>query len=198
MTEHRIVSPTEWDNARIALLAREKAFTEARDALSRARRDLPWVLVDKPYRFDTEQGETDLGGLFGNASQLIVYHFMFGPEWKEGCKSCSLWADSFNGVTAHIAQRDARLVAVSRAPLATLLGFRERMGWSFPWVSSLGSDFNFDFGVSFRREDAGRARYNYAAKRFPARSRRASASSSASGTAPSTTPTPPTPVASIW
>jgi predicted dithiol-disulfide oxidoreductase (DUF899 family) len=169
MTDHHIVSQAEWENARIALLAREKAFTEARDALSHARRDLPWVLVDKPYRFVTEKGETDLAGLFGDASQLIVYHFMFGPEWTEGCKSCSFWADSFNGVTAHLAQRDARLVAISRAPLATLLGFRERMGWTFPWVSSLGSDFNFDFGVSFRREDidAGRARYNYAAKRFP-------------------------------
>jgi predicted dithiol-disulfide oxidoreductase (DUF899 family) len=169
MNEHSVVSAAEWEAARVELLAREKEFTRARDVLSEARRELPWVLVDKPYRFATEDGETDLGGLFGKASQLIVYHFMFGPEWKEGCKSCSFWADNYNGITAHLAERDARLVAVSRAPLATLLAFAKRMGWSFPWVSSLGSEFNFDFGVSFRREDldAGRARYNYAAKRFP-------------------------------
>jgi predicted dithiol-disulfide oxidoreductase (DUF899 family) len=169
MTAHSIVSRTEWEAARIDFLAREKEFTKMRDALSQARRELPWVLVDKPYRFETEEGPQSLGELFGRASQLIVYHFMFGPDWKDGCKSCSFWADNFNGITAHLAQRDARLVAVSRAPLATLLTFRERMGWSFPWVSSLGSDFNFDFGVSFSREDldAGRARYNYAKKRFP-------------------------------
>jgi predicted dithiol-disulfide oxidoreductase (DUF899 family) len=169
MTGHHVVSQTEWEAARIALLAREKEFTAVRDALSQARRELPWVLVDKPYRFDTEDGKTDLAGLFGRASQLIVYHFMFGPDWKEGCKSCSFWADGYNGVTARLAERDARLVAISRAPLATLTAFAKRMGWSFPWVSSLGSDFNFDFGVSFRREDldTGRARYNYAAKRFP-------------------------------
>lgn len=169
MTEHRIVSQTEWDAARMEFLKREKEFTRARDALSAARRELPWVRVDKSYRFETEDGPKELGELFGTASQLIVYHFMFGPDWKEGCKSCSFWADNFNGITGHLAQRDARLIAVSRAPLATLLAFRERMGWSFPWVSSLGSDFNFDFGVSFHKEDieAGRARYNYTNKRFP-------------------------------
>ena len=169
MTLHKVVSQAEWEAARTDFLAREKEFTRARDELSRARRELPWERIEKTYRFDTEDGPKDLGELFEGASQLIVYHFMFGPEWKEGCKSCSFWADNFNGVTKHLEQRDARLIAVSRAPLATLLAFRKRMGWSFPWVSSLGSDFNFDFGVSFSREDldAGRARYNYARKRFP-------------------------------
>lgn len=169
MNAHTIVPHEEWLVARKAFLAREKEFTRLRDELSRARRDLPWERVEKPYEFQTEQGPASLPELFGSASQLIVYHFMFGPDWTEGCKSCSFWADNFDRTTAHLAQRDTRLIAISRAPLETLLAFRKRMGWSFPWVSSLGSDFNFDFGVSFDRQDvkAGTARYNYANRGFP-------------------------------
>ena len=169
MSTQQNVSHETWLAARRELLEREKAFTRERDALSAARRSLPRVKIDKDYRFDTERGEQTLGDLFDGCEQLIVYHFMYGPDWENGCKSCSFWADGYNGIGEHLRQRDTRLVAVSRAPLATLLAFRKRMGWRFPWVSSAGSDFNYDFNVSFRQEDldSGATNYNFGTSRFP-------------------------------
>src|SRR4029453_8709888 len=149
MESHRIVSHEQWIAARMALLAKEKEFTRARDQLSQERRELPWVRVDKPYMFDGPDGKVTLGDLFAGRSQLIVYHFMFAPDWEEGCKSCSFWADNFNGISIHLNHRDVTFTAVSRAPLAKISAYKERMGWSFPWVSSYGSDFNFDYHVSF-------------------------------------------------
>ncbi|MFN8062443.1 MAG: thioredoxin family protein [Vicinamibacterales bacterium] len=167
MTEHRIVSAEEWRNARRELLAKEKAFTQLRDELSRARRDLPWERVEKSYAFEGPRGTVALGDLFDGRHQLIVYHFMFDPAWETGCKSCSFWADNFNGITAHLRQRDTSLVAVSRAPLGTLQRFAERMGWSFPWFSSAGSDFNVDYHVSFTPDQlaSGTVSYNYDARK---------------------------------
>ena len=166
MTEHAIATREEWLQARKALLAEEKAFTHARDTLSGKRRALPWVKIDKPYRFETSDGVVPLGGLFGPRKQLIVQHFMFAPDWEKPCKSCSFWADGFNLIVAHLAQRDTAFVAVSRAPLGKLEARKRKMGWTFPWVSSGDSDFNYDFAVSFRDEDmkAGTATYNYAPK----------------------------------
>ena len=154
----------EWLDARKALLAEEKAFTRTRDALSARRRALPWVKIDKPYRFDTPDGVTTLRGLFGPRKQLVVQHFMFAPDWEKPCKSCSFWADGFNGIVDHLAQRDTAFVAISRAPLEKLETRKRKMGWTFPWVSSGDTDFNYDFAVSFRDEDmkAGTATYNYA------------------------------------
>lgn len=160
---HPVASREEWLAARKALLVREKELTRQRDILSTELRALPWVRVDKEYAFETEAGAKSLAELFDGCSQLLVYHFMYAPDWEVGCKSCSFWADSFDGAVAHLRQRDTRLTAVSRAPLTTLLGFRHRMGWSFPWASSQDSDFNFDFGVSFR-PDQQDATYNFAAK----------------------------------
>lgn len=165
--DHTTASRTDWLLARKALLEREKALTRERDALSTQRRALPWVRVDKDYRFETEDGARTLAELFDGCTQLLVYHFMYAPDWEVGCKSCSFWADSFDGSVAHLRQRDTRLTAVSRAPLATLLAFRQRMGWSFPWASSRESEFNFDFGVSFHPDDEDGV-YNYAPKRFAA------------------------------
>ena len=166
MDNREIVSKEEWLEARTRLLAEEKAFTRARDQLSRRRRELPWTRVDKPYRFETPAGTRALAELFDRRSQLIIYHFMFAPDWEAGCKSCSFWADNFNGITVHLNHRDVTMIAVSRAPLEKLAAYRSRMGWSFPWVSSFGSDFNHDFGVSFTAEElASRAPlYNYATK----------------------------------
>ena len=144
-----IVDRAAWLAARKALLAEEKAFTRARDSLSARRRALPRVRIDKPYRFETEAGPATLADLFDGQRQLIVYHFMFGPDWQEGCPSCSFWADNFDGIGIHLAHRDTRLVAVSKAPLDRLLAYRARMGWTFPWVSAGTSGFNEDFGVSF-------------------------------------------------
>ena len=168
MKAQRTVSRGEWLAARKEFLEKEKAFTRARDVLSAARRDLPRVKIEKEYRFDTEQGEQNLGDLFDGCGQLVIYHFMYGPDWEAGCKSCSFWADNYNGIGEHLRQRDTRLVAVSRAPLDTLLAFRERMGWRFPWVSSGRSDFNFDFNVSFSREDieSGSDNYNFGTSAF--------------------------------
>jgi len=143
-------SPAEWLKARLDLLAEEKAFTQAREALAAKRRALPRYKIDKAYLFQTIDGPKTLAGLFGSHSQLIVYHFMFGPDWEQGCKSCSFWADTFNGITAHLNQRDVTLLCVSSAPLHKLLAFRKRMGWQFDWVSSEGPDFNHDFGVTGR------------------------------------------------
>ncbi|NND67203.1 MAG: DUF899 domain-containing protein [Halioglobus sp.] len=149
MAGHTVVSQQEWRSARLELLEREKAFTQERDALAQARRDLPWVRIDKDYRFESERGEIGLAELFGDCSQLIVYHFMFGQDWQEGCPSCSFWADNYAGTLPHLRARDINLVVASRAPLATLLGYRERMGWGFDWVSTGLGDFSIDFAVSF-------------------------------------------------
>src|SRR5581483_4128185 len=151
--QHAIVSQDEWLAARKALLAKEKEFTKARDALSAARRDLPWVKVTKKYVFDGPEGQESLADLFGGHSQLIVYHFMLGPGWVQGCPSCSFLADHFDGAAIHLAQRDVNLVVVSRAPLAEIEAYKKRMGWKFKWVSSYGTDFNQDFGVSFDKGD---------------------------------------------
>jgi len=161
--QHAVVSQDEWLNARKALLAQEKDFTKARDALSAARRALPWVKVKKNYVFDGAAGTQSLSDLFDGRSQLIVYHFMFGPDWNAGCPHCSHWADNFNGVIVHLNQRDVSMVAVSRAPYAKLAAYRQRMGWTFNWLSSLDSDFNFDFNVSFTPEEmaAKDALYNF-------------------------------------
>ena len=152
MQPHRIVSEAEWLAARKAYLADEKTFTRARNELSRKRRELPWVRVEKDYRFDTEAGEATIADLFHGRSQLVVYHFMYGPDWDEGCPSCSAVADGFDGTQLHLQHHDVAFTAVSRAPLAKLLSYRERMGWDFPWASSATSDFNFDFGVSFTED----------------------------------------------
>jgi predicted dithiol-disulfide oxidoreductase (DUF899 family) len=158
-----IVTKDEWRAARTKLLAREKEFTRLRDELSAERRRLPWVRLDRSYVFDGPAGKTALADLFGDKSQLIVYHFMFGPDWQVGCKSCSFWADNFNGITAHLAQRDVAFAAVSRAPLSVLQAFARRLGWSFTWVSSLETDFNQDFHVSSRPGEPGE--YNFAPAR---------------------------------
>jgi predicted dithiol-disulfide oxidoreductase (DUF899 family) len=158
-----VVSHDEWLAARIAFLAKEKEFTRLRDELSRQRRALPWEKVEKPYQFASASGKITLAELFDGRSQLIVYHFMFAPDWEEACKSCSFWADNFNGIPIHLNHRDVTLTAVSRAPLAKIDAYKKRMGWSFPWVSSEGSDFNFDYQASFTPEQiaAGKAYYNY-------------------------------------
>ncbi len=152
----RIATREEWLEERLQLLAAEKELSHRRDELAATRRQLPWVRVEPDYRFDTVDGERSLRDLFNGRNQLVVYHFMFGPDWEEGCPSCSFWADNYDGVAVHLAHRDTTLVAVSRAPLASLQKYRERMGWSFTWVSSLGSTFNQDFGVSQAET------YNYA------------------------------------
>ena len=161
---HPVVSREEWLAARTALLAKEKEFTRQRDALSRERRALPWVKVDKPYVFDGPGGKETLADLFGPRSQLVVYHFMFSPDATEGCKHCSFWADNFNGLGIHLNHRDVTMIAVSRAPLPRIEAFRKRMGWTFKWVSSLHNDFNYDYHVSFTPEAlrGGAVFYNYA------------------------------------
>lgn len=148
MPEPHIVSRDEWLAARKALLAEEKAFTHARDDLSAKRRNMPWVKIDTAYIFDGLQGRQTLADLFAGRSQLIVYHFMLGPDWDQGCKSCSFWADNFNDIIVHLNHRDVSMIAVSSAPLAKIEAFRKRMGWNFNWVSSGGTAFNQDFGVS--------------------------------------------------
>jgi predicted dithiol-disulfide oxidoreductase (DUF899 family) len=161
---HPVVSRDAWLAARTALLAKEKEFSRLRDDLSRQRRALPWVKVEKPYVFDGPRGQETLPELFQKRSQLVVYHFMFMPEWDEGCPHCSFWADNFNPIGVHLNQRDVTLVAVSRAPLPKIEAFRKRMGWSFKWLSSFQTDFNHDYHVSFTPEDVkrGSAVYNYA------------------------------------
>lgn len=153
MAEPRIVSHEEWLKARTAFMAKEKEFTPLRDELARERRALPWERVEKDYVFEAPEGRTTLANLFGGKSQLVVYHFMFGPDYEEGCPSCSFWADNYNGVGVHLAARDTALVAVSRAPLSRFAPYKQRMGWTFRWVSSAGSDFDYDYGVSRRPGD---------------------------------------------
>jgi predicted dithiol-disulfide oxidoreductase (DUF899 family) len=162
MPDHTIGTREEWLAARLELLEAEKELTRRSDELARRRQQLPWVPIATEYRFDTDDGERSLGDLFGGRSQLLVYHFMFGPDWSEGCPSCSSVADGFDGIRAHLEHHDVALVAVSRAPVEKLAAYKRRMGWSFPWASSLRGDFNVDFGVSFTAESvAGGAAYNY-------------------------------------
>ncbi|MEY2558594.1 MAG: hypothetical protein QOE34_2019 [Verrucomicrobiota bacterium] len=158
-----IVSEAEWTVARKDLLTREKEFTKLRDELSRHRRELPWVKVEKEYFFDGPRGKETLADLFDGRSQLIVYHFMLGPGWEEGCKSCSFLADHFDGANRHLPHRDVTFLAVSRAPLSEIESYRKRMGWQFKWISSHSSDFNFDYHVSFTpaEEKKNEAYYNY-------------------------------------
>jgi len=163
MTKHRTGTRTEWLAARLELLEVEKELTRRSDELARRRQELPWVRVDKAYRFETDEGSAALADLFRGRSQLLVYHFMFGPDYTAGCPSCSAIADGFNGFVVHLANHDVMLSAVSRAPLAKLQAYKRRMGWSFPWASSLGSDFNVDFSVGFTEEQQreGGIEYNY-------------------------------------
>ena len=163
MESHKVVSSDEWIEARKRLLAKEKEFTRLRDQISQQRRDLPWEAVDKKYVFEGPNGKQTLPELFDGRSQLIVYHFMFGPGWEAGCPNCSFWADNFDGMTVHLNQRDVTMLAVSRAPYSELAAYKNRMGWSFKWVSSSGTDFNFDYHVSFTPEEMAKNAvfYNY-------------------------------------
>jgi predicted dithiol-disulfide oxidoreductase (DUF899 family) len=167
--KHKIVSEEEWIAARKELLKREKEITRMRDRVGAERRNLPWVKIEKDYVFDTTNGRVKLADLFAGRSQLLIYHFMFGPDWKEGCPSCSFVSDHFDGTLPHLAARDVTLVAVSRAPLAKIAAFKKRMGWHFQWVSSHGSDFNTDFRVSFTEQEQaqGKVNYNYKMQEFP-------------------------------
>src|SRR5688500_13427969 len=172
MVAHKVVSHDEWVAARKKHLAKEKEFTRLRDQLSRERRELPWELVEKDYTFEGESGNVSLHDMFGGRSQLVVYHAMFNPDTAEphttwtadaACYACSWWMDNFNGITVHLNHRDITIVAVSLAPYPAIAAYKQRMGWGFPWYSSAGSDFNFDYHVSFTPEEvkAGKAEYNY-------------------------------------
>jgi len=163
MTDHKTGTREEWLAARLELLEAEKALTRQSDELARRRQELPWVRIDKEYRFDTDEGTASLADLFEGRSQLLVYHFMFGPEYTAGCPSCSAIADGFNGSVVHLANHDVAFFAVSRAPLAKLRAYKQRMGWSFPWASSFDSDFNYDFHVSHTEKEwqSGAVAYNF-------------------------------------
>ncbi|HEX6507753.1 MAG TPA: DUF899 domain-containing protein, partial [Chloroflexota bacterium] len=152
MTDHKTGTREEWLAVRLELLEAEKALTRRSDELARRRQELPWVRIDKEYRFETDEGTASLADLFRGRSQLIVYHFMFGPDYNAGCPACSAIADGFNGFASHLANHDVMLWAVSRAPLEKLQGYKQRMGWSFPWASSFGGDFNYDFDVTLTEE----------------------------------------------
>jgi predicted dithiol-disulfide oxidoreductase (DUF899 family) len=167
MSKHMTGTREEWRLARLDLLEAEKELTQRSDELARRRQQLPWVRIDKAYRFDTDEGSASLADLFRGRSQLLVYHFMFGPDYKAGCPSCSSIADGFNGLAVHLANHDVMLWAVSRAPLAKLQGYKQRMGWTFPWASSSGSDFNSDFNIAFTEEQQrkGGIEYNYRRER---------------------------------
>jgi predicted dithiol-disulfide oxidoreductase (DUF899 family) len=166
--QHQIVSREKWLAARLGLLKEEKELTRRSDELARRRQELPWVRIDKKYRFDTDEGSAALADLFRGRSQLLVYHFMFGPDYTAGCPSCSAIADGFDGFAVHLANHDVMFSAVSRAPLTKLQAYKRRMGWSFPWASSLGAEFNFDFNVSLteKQQREGTVEYNY--RREPA------------------------------
>lgn len=166
---HKIVSREEWLEARKVHLVQEKEFTRLRDELSRQRRELPWVKVEENYAFDGPKGKETLADLFEGRSQLIVYHFMFGPDWKEGCPSCSFLSDHFDGPLTHLVHHDVMLAAVSRAPLHKIEAFKARMGWRFKWVSSHGNEFNRDYNVTFTRDEVanGTGTYNYRVQRYP-------------------------------
>ena len=173
MSEHKTATREEWLAARLELLEAEKALTRRSDELARQRQELPWVRIDKEYRFDTDEGTASLADLFAGRSQLLIYHFMFGPDYTAGCPSCSAIADGFDGSVAHLASHDVTLGAVSRAPLAKLQAYKRRMGWSFPWASSSETDFNFDFQVSQSPAEAGQKEvlYNYEMMAFPSTER---------------------------
>src|ERR1700675_2109030 len=168
MTKHMTGTRKDWLAARLELLEAEKDLTRRSDELARRRQALPWVRIDKEYRFETDEGSASLADLFKGRSQLLVYHFMFGPDYTAGCPSCSAIADGFDGFVVHLANHDVTLAAVSRGPLAKLQAYKQRMGWTFPWASSLGNDFNIDFNVSFTEEQQreGTVEYNY--RREPA------------------------------
>ncbi len=170
MNSPQIVSRSQWLEARTQLLEKEKELTRLRDQISAERRALPWVRIDKDYVFEGPEGKQTLGDLFDGRSQLLIQHFMFGPDWQEGCPSCSFWADGYNGFDIHLNHRDVTMVTVSRAPLEKLEAYRKRMGWSFKWVSSLASDFNRDLGVTFTADEiaGGEMVYNYRKQGFPA------------------------------
>jgi predicted dithiol-disulfide oxidoreductase (DUF899 family) len=163
MPNHPTGTREEWLAARLELLAEEKELTRRGDELARKRQELPWVAVEKEYRFETDDGEASLADLFGGRSQLLMYHFMFGPEYTAGCPACSAIADGFNGFVVHLENHDVAMTAVSRAPIAAIQAYKRRMGWTFPWASSLGSDFNYDFDVSVTEEQqrSGTVEYNY-------------------------------------
>ena len=163
MTRHNTGTREAWLAARLELLEAEKDLTRRSDELARRRQELPWVRIDKAYRFETDEGSAALDDLFGGRSQLIVYHFMFGPDYKAGCPSCSAIADGFNGIAVHLQNHDVAFTAISRAPLAKLQAYKRRMGWTFPWASSSGSDFNADFNIAFTEEQQrqGGIEYNY-------------------------------------
>src|SRR5467141_3473810 len=173
MENTKVVPPAEWLAARKELLKKEKEFTRMRDDLSQKRRDLPWEKVEKQYVFDWPKGKETLADLFGGRSQLIVYHFMFGPGWAEGCPSCSFISDHIDSSVPHLAARDVQLAVVSRAPLAEIEAFKKRMGWRFHWVSSHGSDFNYGYQVSMKKEELekGQVYYNYSMQQFPSEER---------------------------
>ncbi|HEY5913987.1 MAG TPA: DUF899 domain-containing protein [Verrucomicrobiae bacterium] len=166
--DHRVVSQEEWLAARVRLLKEEKELTRRSDELARQRQELPWVRVDQAFRFETEEGGASLADLFKGRSQLLVYHFMFGPDYTAGCMTCSTIADSFNGFAIHLANHDVMLWAVSRAALAKLQAYKRRMGWTFPWASSFGNDFNFDFNASFTEEQQREGGIDYNYRREPA------------------------------
>ncbi len=170
---NKVVTPNEWLVARKELLAKEKEFSRLRDELSRKRREIPWEKVEKNYAFEGPNGKENLADLFDGRGQLIVYHFMFGPGWKEGCPSCSFLADTFDGARVHMAERDTTFVVASRATLPEIEAFQKRMGWTFKWLSSFGSDFNFDYQVSIKPDEQvkGKVYYNYSLMEFPSEER---------------------------
>src|SRR5579864_2051226 len=161
MTDHKTGTREEWLAARLELLEAEKALTRRSDELARRRQELPWVRVEKEYRFETDEGSVALANLFGGRSQLLVYHFMFGPDYTAGCPSCSAIADGFNGFVVHLENHDVAMTAISRAPLDKLQAFKRRMGWTFPWASAHSGDFNFDFNVSITEEQQRQGGYEY-------------------------------------
>ena len=165
MTNHKTGTRDEWLAARLELLKAEKELTRRGDELARRRQELPWVRIDKEYRFETDEGSASLADLFRGRSQLLVYHFMFGPDYTAGCATCSTIADAFNGFAVHLAHHDVTLAAVSRAPLAKLQAYKRRMGWTFPWASAVGGEFNFDFSASFTEQQQREGiEYNYRAR----------------------------------
>lgn len=163
LDNHQVVSKDEWIEARKVLLKKEKEYTKLRDQLSKQRRDLPWVAVDKEYVFNGSNGKESLSDLFDGRNQLIIYHFMYDPNWDVGCPSCSFWADNFNNIIVHLDQRDVTMIAVSRAPYSKIDAYKKRMGWDFKWVSSFDTDFNFDYTVSFTQEELAKKKafYNF-------------------------------------
>lgn len=169
MSSHKIVSDASWLEARKDLLEKEKEFTRMRDELTAERQRLPWRKIEKKYSFDTSNGRVSLADLFNGKRQLVIYHFMFGPDWKEGCPSCSFWADNYNGIDMHLAHRDTTLLAISNTSISNIEAYKKRMGWTFNWVSSLGEEFNSDFNVSFSNDEIEKCEmfYNYQQTNFP-------------------------------